>query len=56
MFGNNFGKCKPIFKIFSPVIRKKILYHSFIHYTSLTLTAPHQSVDMFLTPENTLRT
>jgi len=26
VFDNNFGKCGPIFKILSPVTRKKILY------------------------------
>jgi len=26
MFDNNFGKCRPILKIFHQVIRKKILY------------------------------
>ena len=66
MFDNNFGKCGPIFKIFSPQICKKILYvhlkdfhlncTMLLHYLVkvknpkmlLTLTAPQQSVDVFL--------
>ena len=35
MFDNNFGKCGPIFKIFSPQICKKILY---VHLKDFHLT------------------
>jgi len=36
MFVNNFGKCGPIVKILSPLIRKKILYV----YTTKISTSP----------------
>jgi len=36
MFDNNFGKCRPIFKLFHQMIRKKILYvrHKSFHLSS----------------------
>ena len=63
MFDNNFGKCRPIFKILPPGdLNKFSMYTSqkfpprLLHYLVkvenpkmlLTLTAPQQSVDMFL--------
>jgi len=67
MFDNNFGKCKPIFKILSPddssvnslCTRHKdfhLTYNMLLHYLVkvknpnilLTLTAPQQTVEMFL--------
>jgi len=67
MFDNNFRKCGPIFKIFSPGDSHKnslCTYHKdfhlicnmLLHYLvkvenpkmSLTLTAPQQTVDMFM--------